>query len=72
MQAEFAAARAAAEQSTDTVIDPYGAVSPAEFFAVVTESFFVQPLALRDHHRALYGALRDCYRVDPAAWTAGP
>ncbi len=50
-----------------TSIDAYGAVSPAEFFAVVTEAFFGRPRALRQKHPALYEQLRGFYRQDPAA-----
>jgi hypothetical protein len=49
------------------VIDDYGATSPAEFFAVVTEVFFVKPAALRQHHPELYEQLKTFYRQDPAA-----
>lgn len=50
------------------VIDPYGAESPAEFFAVATETFFELPQALHHSEPALYEQLRDYYRVDPAQW----
>ncbi len=50
-----------------TSIDAYGAVSPAEFFAVVTEAFFGRPRALRQKHPALYEQLRAFYRQDPAS-----
>ncbi len=49
-----------------TSIDGYGAISPAEFFAVVTEAFFGSPRALRQKHSALYEQLRGFYRQDPA------
>jgi len=49
------------------VIDAYGATSPAEFFAVVTEAFFVKPVALKRRHLELYGQLKAFYRQDPAA-----
>ena len=39
-----------------------------EFFAVVTEAFFDQPLELRDRHPKLYGLLREFYRVEPVQW----
>lgn len=47
-------------------IDPYGATSPPEFFAVVTEAFFEKPVQLRARHPELYAALADFYRQDPA------
>jgi MtfA peptidase len=50
-----------------TSIDPYGATNPAEFFAVVTEAFFGQPIELRSRHPALYDQLRAFYRQDPSS-----
>ncbi len=47
-------------------IDAYGATSPAEFFAVVTEEFYERPAVLRAKHPALYAELVDFFRVDPA------
>ena len=47
-------------------IDPYGATNPAEFFAVVTEEFFEQPIQLQENHPALYDELANFYRHDPA------
>jgi Mlc titration factor MtfA (ptsG expression regulator) len=49
-------------------LDPYGASAPAEFFAVLTETFFEQGHALRAHHPELFDLLRACYRVDPTLW----
>jgi hypothetical protein len=46
---------------------PYGAVNTGEFFAVVTEVFFDQPLELEREKPELYAVLRDFYRQDPAA-----
>jgi Mlc titration factor MtfA (ptsG expression regulator) len=48
-------------------IDTYGATSPAEFFAVVTEVFFEKPEPLKRRHPALYEQLALFYRQDPAA-----
>jgi len=64
MGTAFAQLRAA----PSTVIDGYGASDPAEFFAVVTELFFERPLALAAEAPAVYGELRELYRVDPAQW----
>ena len=50
-----------------TVLDPYGAQSPDEFFAVAVESFFVSPQAMRASHASLYALLRDFFGQDPAA-----
>lgn len=51
-----------------TFLDPYAATEPAEFFAVATEAFFMQPQELELHHAGLYEQLRNYYRVDPARW----
>jgi len=51
-------------------IDAYGATSPAEFFAVVTEAFFEQGAQLKRKHPELYEVLRGFYRQDPAAQSA--
>jgi hypothetical protein len=49
-----------------TDIDPYGTTSPAEFFAVVTETFFEKPKQLRKRHPALYEQLQLFYQQDPS------
>lgn len=51
----------------DTLIDPYGAESVEEFFAVASEAFFVEAVRMRDQHPALYALLAGFYRQDPAA-----
>jgi MtfA peptidase len=48
-----------------TLIDRYGATNPAEFFAVVTETFFEKPRELRARHPELYELLKEFYRQDP-------
>lgn len=54
-----------------TLLDPYAATAPAEFFAVVTETFFSRPGDLELHHPRLYEQLRKYYRLDPARWLMG-
>ena len=49
------------------LLDCYGATSPAEFFAVATETFFQRPAALQHRHPELYACLREFYRQDPVA-----
>lgn len=46
-------------------IDPYALVSPAEFFAVVSEQFFEQPANLRQHLPDVYRQLELFYRQHP-------
>ena len=50
-----------------TWIDAYGAEHPAEFFAVLTETFFMRPHTLLRKHADVYGVLREYYKQDPAA-----
>lgn len=56
------------ERGEDTDLDEYGAESPAEFFAVVTEAFFEQPMQLKSTRPELYDQLRQFYKVDPVKW----
>ncbi|MBK1790177.1 zinc-dependent peptidase [Persicirhabdus sediminis] len=51
-----------------TVIDPYGGTNPAEFFAVVTETFYEKPAQLQKNYPELYDQLREYYQVDPLEW----
>ena len=49
-------------------LDCYGATNPAEFFAVLTETFFERPHSLKNHHPEVYNVVQSFYRLDPAAW----
>ena len=51
-----------------TVIDPYGATNPAEFFAVLTETFYEKPTQLKKNYPKVYDQLCSYYRVDPLEW----
>lgn len=51
-----------------TLLDPYGSTSPAEFFSVITETFFEKPRALKHSHPDLYSELVQFYNVDPVEW----
>jgi Mlc titration factor MtfA (ptsG expression regulator) len=57
----------ASEAGEETLLDDYGATDPAEFFAVATECFFGEPLALRTRHPKLYRQLQRYFNQDPAA-----
>lgn len=67
LSAEHRALSARVEADEPSVLDPYGAGSLEEFFAVASEAFFVAPAATRAEHPALYSLLRRYYRLDPAA-----
>jgi MtfA peptidase len=47
------------------VLDPYGAQSQDEFFAVASEAFFVKPAAMRAEHPELYAMFSRFYKQDP-------
>jgi Mlc titration factor MtfA (ptsG expression regulator) len=69
---DYANLRADAWFGHEGVLDHYGATSPAEFFAVATESFFEQPWRLAARHPALFDEFAKYYRVDPRDWSAPP
>jgi hypothetical protein len=58
---------AAVDARLGTVVDPYGAQSPEEFFAVASEAFFVAAHDLQAQMPELYDLLAGYYRQDPAA-----
>lgn len=68
LQREFDQLRQRLAQGAGSVIDPYAATNPAEFFAVVSEHFFEQPAALAAAHPALYAEFARLYRTNPLAW----
>jgi len=57
-----------AEHHDKSVMDQYGAVSPAEFFAVATETFFEKPGEMQEKLTELYQQLNKFYGLDPATW----
>lgn len=57
-----------AEHAVKDVIDWYGATNPAEFFAVTSESFFCNPIALKRAHEKLYELFMEFYQLNPAEW----
>jgi hypothetical protein len=65
---EYEDLRWLADAGEATLIDPYGATAPEEFFAVATEAFFMQPAALAAQHMALYDQLQQYFRLDPRRW----
>lgn len=50
----------------NSLIDPYAADHPSEFFAVCSEALFVQPHAFTAQYPQLYRLLARYYRQDPA------
>lgn len=49
-----------------SVLDPYAASDPAEFFAVCSEAFFIRPVEVRQEFPRIYDQLRRFYLQDPA------
>ena len=70
MRVEFASLRAADATGIPTLLDTYGATSPAEFFAVTTEAFFERPVALRQRHPRLYEQFARYFNQDPVQYSA--
>jgi MtfA peptidase len=68
MDVEYRRLQHAERRHRQTLLDPYGATDPAEFFAVTTECFFDAPQAMHAEYPALYELFRDYYRQDPAKW----
>lgn len=68
LEREFHRLQHAAAHRRQTLFDPYGAGSLAEFFAVVTETFFENPVRFKSRHPELYSELSRFFRQDPAGW----
>ena len=64
---EFDAFCERVDAGQDTLLDPYGAQAPEEFFAVAAEAFFVAPLGLQGEHPHLYTLLQGFFQQDPVA-----
>lgn len=64
--AEYARLRDDVAYDRPTVLDSYGATNPAEFFAVATECFFLDPKQFRRRHRRLYRCFVRFFQQDPA------
>lgn len=54
------------DRNEHTLIDPYAAENPAEFFAVVSEAFFEIPAVVQTGYAGVYSQLALFYRQDPA------
>jgi Mlc titration factor MtfA (ptsG expression regulator) len=67
LEREWQEFRDRVERGEETLLDPYGAEAPEEFFAVAAESFFVTPADLLAEHPDFYRLLAGYFRQDPAA-----
>jgi len=66
-ESSYASFCAQVDAGDDTLLDPYGAEAPSEFFAVACEAFFVAPLDLQAEHPQVYRQLQQFFQQDPAA-----
>ena len=55
------------ELGEETAIDPYASEDPAEFFAVLSEVFFADPMVLHGEYPSVYQLMRMFYRQDPVS-----
>jgi len=53
-----------------SILRPYAAEAPSEFFAVATEVFFECPEPMKRRHRELFDALQAFYQVNPVTGEA--
>ena len=68
LRKEYADLIKRSKRNENTVLDEYGTVSPPEFFAVATESFFEKPKRMQKKLPDLYAQLQKFYNVHPATW----
>jgi Mlc titration factor MtfA (ptsG expression regulator) len=67
LEAAYAKFTGMVDREKETLLDPYAAEHPAEFFAVASETFFTDPHALKEELPGMYEQLKRFYRQDPAA-----
>lgn len=72
MQAAWQELIEADRKGQETFLDPYGAESPAEFFAVLTETFLELPWDLELEHPQLHTLMCELFGFDPKAWQERP
>lgn len=48
-----------------SMLRPYAATAPSEFFAVAVEAFFTRPAEMQRRHSELYEALKNFFNLDP-------
>lgn len=71
LRRDYAALQADVDAGRPSVLHPYGATNPAEFFAVATETFFKRPRELLQSNAELYAELKRFYGQDPAGGSGG-
>lgn len=68
MAQEYANLQYQANHQQFSIFNYYGATNPAEFFAVVTETFFEKPLEFSQQHPTLYQQMSHFFKLDPVNW----
>lgn len=56
------------DASAPELIDSYATTNPEEFFAVICETFFVEPDALQQAYPSVYRIMSEFFRLDPVHW----
>ncbi|MFA5293584.1 MAG: M90 family metallopeptidase [Phycisphaerae bacterium] len=64
LRKDYELLRQAAQRNNPAFLNKYGAIDPAEFFAVATEFFFEKPTELKQVHPDLYNELKKFYHQD--------
>lgn len=65
---EFKQLQYCAQHHIPSLFNYYGATNPAEFFAVISETFFERPVEFYQQHQQLYKELSQFYQLDPINW----
>lgn len=68
MAQEYETLQYRANNQLCSIFNYYGATDPAEFFAVVTETFFEKPLEFSQQHPSLYQQMSHFFKLDPVNW----
>jgi Mlc titration factor MtfA (ptsG expression regulator) len=72
LNSEFERFAVRVDAGHETVLDPYGAQAVEEFFAVASESFFVNPREMQAEHADLYDMFTRFYGQNPTDDTPPP
>lgn len=70
MSREWEALRATEQAETPAVLDTFGAINPAEFFALADRTFFERPASLHAKQMELYSKVAHFFRQDPVIYFA--
>ncbi|WP_394129008.1 M90 family metallopeptidase [Shewanella maritima] len=68
LRSEFNQLQYCAQNHIPSLFNYYGATNPAEFFAVITETFFEKPQQFHQEHPKLFQELSRFYQLNPIHW----